>query len=168
MPGLAEKRPSVLVGTSRASIYAGPEFTYATGDVILVQPHGSDAGRWFEGHVHVVRKEEVGLCFHGSFRSNPSTRYTVRFKLNRIPLRRQHQALDAAFHPGRLLFPTNADVQGPRASRSAVEPHIYNRLIVGNDAQLQAVASIANQRPRAAPFVIFGPYVYLPAYMRPC
>ena len=137
------------------------------GDIILVQPHDSQRGHWFEGHVHVVRKEEVGLRFHGSFRGNPGTRYALRFKLNRIPLRRQHQALDEAFYPGRLLFPVDADLQGPRASRSAVQPHIYNRLIVGNDAQLQAVASIADQRPGAAPFVIFGPCVHLlTAYMQ--
>lgn len=104
-----------------------------------------------------MRKEEVGLCFHGSFRWNPTARYTVRFKLNRIPLRRQHQALDAAFHPGRLLFPTDADLQDSRPSPATIQPHIYNRLIVGNEAQLQAVASIAHQRPGAAPFVIFGP-----------
>ncbi|KAH9932178.1 P-loop containing nucleoside triphosphate hydrolase protein [Fomitopsis serialis] len=142
VPGLAEKRPSVLVG-----------------DIILVQLQGSDQGRWFEGHVHVVRRDEVGLCFHISFRQRSTTDlYTVRFKLNRIPLRRQHQALDAAFHPERLLFPTTqTSMPVTRPSSSTVKPHIYNKLIVGNEAQLQAVASIANQKPGSAPFVIFGP-----------
>ncbi|KZT68330.1 RNA helicase [Daedalea quercina L-15889] len=141
VPGLAEKRPSVLVG-----------------DIILVQPHGSDTGRWFEGHVHVVRRDEVGLCFHVSFRQrSASDLYTVRFKLNRIPLRRQHQALDAAFHPDRLLFPSQVDVQGARPSKSAIQAYVCNKLIVGNEAQLQAVASIASQRAGAPPFVIFGP-----------
>ncbi|KAH9835366.1 P-loop containing nucleoside triphosphate hydrolase protein [Rhodofomes roseus] len=141
VPGLAENRPSVLVG-----------------DIILVQPSGSAPGRWFEGHVHFVRRDEVGLCFHTSFRQQSAgDLYTVRFKLNRIPLRRQHQALDAAFHPDRLLFPTQTIIQGTRPSRSTVQPHIYNRLIAGNEAQLQAVASIASLRPGSAPFVIFGP-----------
>ena len=74
----------------------------------------------------------------------------MRFKLNRIPLRRQHQAMDTVFYPERLLFPTDGDIKGPPPSRFTIQPHIYNKLINGNDAQLQAVASIANQRPGAA------------------
>ncbi|KAJ7931318.1 hypothetical protein B0H13DRAFT_1858158 [Mycena leptocephala] len=78
VPGLAEKRPSVLV---------------YPGDRILVQKHGSAQGHWFEGGVHVVRKEEVGLKFNAAFRATSlADRFNVRFKLNRYPLRRQHLA----------------------------------------------------------------------------
>ncbi|KIJ63043.1 hypothetical protein HYDPIDRAFT_41313, partial [Hydnomerulius pinastri MD-312] len=59
VPGLAEKRPSVLVG-----------------DRILVHKHGAPEGQWFEGYVHFV-----------------------------FNLERQHQALDTAFSPERILFP---------------------------------------------------------------
>ncbi|OBZ77616.1 putative helicase MOV-10 [Grifola frondosa] len=140
VPGLAENRPSVLVG-----------------DTILVQRSGSQNGEWFEGHVHVVRKEEVGLCFHASFRTafNPDRVYSVRFKLNRFPLRRQHQALDTVFHPDRILFPLLDHVdEGPFVALKYV---LRNRLVATNPAQLQAVTSIVRQKPGAAPFVVFGP-----------
>jgi helicase MOV-10 len=34
---------------------------------MLVQEQGVTTGRWFEGHVHIVRETEVALRFHGSF-----------------------------------------------------------------------------------------------------
>ncbi|KAL4247242.1 DNA2/NAM7 helicase family protein [Abortiporus biennis] len=142
VPGLAEKRPSVLVG-----------------DSILVQPVGSPSGRWFEGHVHVVRQKEVGLKFHASF--NVAARYRIRFRLNRYPLRRQHQALDIALHSDRILFPSSNHVRYPVAPVANLNTHItasiHNRLIASNPAQLQAVTSIVKLPPGSLPFVIFGP-----------
>ncbi|KAF8805634.1 hypothetical protein BYT27DRAFT_7296293 [Phlegmacium glaucopus] len=44
VPGLVEKRPSVLIG-----------------DCILVQEQGAMGGRWFEGHVHVLHQTESGF-----------------------------------------------------------------------------------------------------------
>ncbi|KAG8981815.1 hypothetical protein FRB90_006969 [Tulasnella sp. 427] len=49
VPGLAEKRPSVLIGDS----------------VHLCLQRNSQ--RWFEGRVHVVQEREVGLRFHKRF-----------------------------------------------------------------------------------------------------
>ncbi|KAF8869388.1 P-loop containing nucleoside triphosphate hydrolase protein [Infundibulicybe gibba] len=138
VPGLAEKRPSVLVG-----------------DRILVQAVGATTNRWFEGHAHVVRKEEVGLRFHSSFAGwSPQQKYTVHFKLNRIPMQRQHQALDTAFTQDRVLFPAQHHV--PRVIRT-LPPRVYNPLIAANPPQIRAVKSIVNQPPGSAPFVIFGP-----------
>ncbi|PCH44785.1 RNA helicase [Wolfiporia cocos MD-104 SS10] len=141
VPGLAEKRPSVLVG-----------------DRIFVQRSGENNGRWYEGHVHVVRKVEVGLCFHDSFSTefNANRGYDVRFKLNRIPLRRQHQALGTVFDPDRILFPQEQHfIDGVLPIR--VLNAIYNKVIIGNPPQMQAIASIVQQQPGSPPFVIFGP-----------
>ncbi|EAU82805.2 RNA helicase [Coprinopsis cinerea okayama7 len=83
IPGLAEKRPSVLVG-----------------DKLLVQPASGNSKQWWEGYVYVVRQNEVGMKFHSSFPADrkgngkTDTTYNVRFKLNRTVLRRQHQMLD--------------------------------------------------------------------------
>ncbi|KAH9943568.1 P-loop containing nucleoside triphosphate hydrolase protein [Amylocystis lapponica] len=142
VPGLAEKRPSVLIG-----------------DRIHLQPHGSKDRKWFEGYVHVVRKEEIGLRLHMSYREHqPNKLYNVRFTLNRTPLRRQHQALDSAFHPDRLLFPLPGHVATRKIPSSAdIKSHIYNKLITTNPAQIQAVASIVDQKPGTAPFIVFGP-----------
>ncbi|KAG2058194.1 P-loop containing nucleoside triphosphate hydrolase protein [Suillus hirtellus] len=141
VPGLAEKRPSVL-----------------TGDRILVQKHGAVEGHWYEGHVHFVQKEDVGLRFDKSFRGwSQQQRYTVRFKLNRIPMRRQHQALDTAFASDKFLFPRKAHILplAPRPGIGPIKP--FNALIATNPPQLQAVTSILLQQPGSAPFAIFGP-----------
>ncbi|KAK7676351.1 hypothetical protein QCA50_020692 [Cerrena zonata] len=142
VPGLAENRPSVIVG-----------------DRILVKRHGWAKGYWFEGHVHFVHLREVGLMFDGSFPGHTNNmRYHVRFKLNRLPLRRQHEALSNAFAPSRLLFPKQRDIVPSKPGVTAeLRDWIYNPLIAGNPEQLQAVASIVQLPAGHAPFIVFGP-----------
>ncbi|KAG5351366.1 hypothetical protein C0989_006827 [Termitomyces sp. Mn162] len=142
VPGLAEKRPSILVG-----------------DRILVQAKGSTQGHWFEGGVHAVRKEEVNLGFNRSFRGwSRNQLYNVRFKLNRYPVRRQHQALDSAFSEERVLFPQRKHLLISTHSRQTdVQLRPVNPLIGTNAAQFQAVISIVKQPPGSLPFIIFGP-----------
>jgi len=124
-----------------------------------VQEQGATDGRWFEGHVHVLRQTEVGLQFHRLFRAyDPGRRFHVRFKLNRIPVRRQHQAMDAVFTEDRVLFPLTTHLPGgkhPFSSDAALK--VFNPLISSNAPQLQAVVSVVAQRPGSQPFVVFGP-----------
>lgn len=143
IPGLAEKRPSVLVG-----------------DRMLVQRQDAPSGQWFEGHVHVVRQSEVGLCFHSSFSAwSPSQKYNVRFKLNRIVLRRQHQALDSAFEEDRIFFPLQKHLSHTTSLGASQNPGLayYNPLIGSNERQSLAVKSIASLPAGSAPFIVFGP-----------
>ncbi|KAJ8087594.1 hypothetical protein PM082_006427 [Marasmius tenuissimus] len=139
VPGLAEKRPSVLVG-----------------DKILVQPHGSPEGRWYEGGVHSVRMEEVGMKFHRNFVAKPTDRFSVRFKLNRISLRRQHKALDSTFVEERVLFPEPEHLSLNTAPQG-LPRQTFNTAIATNPNQLQAVTSIVHAPAGSPPFVIFGP-----------
>lgn len=128
------------------------------GDRILVRRPNSPTGHWFEGGVHFVRKEEVGLKFHRSFIASSSDRFHVRFKLNRLPMRRQHQALDTAFSQDRVLFPTK--LHRPKTIPRPNPPSTikwYNPLVAGNLPQKQAVLSIVFREPGSMPFVIFGP-----------
>ncbi|KAF9057242.1 P-loop containing nucleoside triphosphate hydrolase protein [Panaeolus papilionaceus] len=143
VPGLAEKRPSVLIG-----------------DRILVQERGSRSGKWYEGHVHVVRQAEVGLCFHLDFSThyNPQKRFHVRFKLNRIPAQRQHQALEAPYTPPRVFFPSKTDLNHLVSGRQTDRPiKLFNRLIETNERQLKAVTGVLAMQPGSMPFIIFGP-----------
>ncbi|KAF6757614.1 RNA helicase [Ephemerocybe angulata] len=143
IPGLAEKRPSVLVG-----------------DRMLVQRQDAPSGQWLEGHVHVVRQSEVGLCFHSSFSAwSLSQKYNVRFKLNRIVLRRQHQALDSAFEEDRIFFPLQKHLSHTTSLGASQNPGLayYNPLIGSNERQSLAVKSIANLPEGSAPFIVFGP-----------
>ncbi|KAF9226240.1 P-loop containing nucleoside triphosphate hydrolase protein [Gyrodon lividus] len=140
VPGLAERRPRILVG-----------------DRILVHKHGAPKGQWYEGCVHVVRKVDVGLRFHNSFKGwTPDQRYHIRFKLNRIPVQRQHQALDTAFSPERIFFPTRAHIKAvDRDGYVGIQP--CNPLITNNQAQLLAVTSILRLPRGSPPFVLYGP-----------
>lgn len=128
------------------------------GDAILVQERGG-GGRWFEGHVHIVRETEVALRFHESFRVYaPRRLFHVRFRLNRISIQRQHQAVDAVFAEDRILFPVVRHFPSggiPSTSRPSLK--LYNTLISSNEPQLQAVVSVVGQPPGSLPFVIFGP-----------
>ncbi|KAF8522660.1 P-loop containing nucleoside triphosphate hydrolase protein [Gautieria morchelliformis] len=143
VPGLAEKRPSVIVG-----------------DRILVQRQGSkSSGRWFEGFVHRVRLNDVDLKFHSSFHSYSGQKYNVRFKVGRLPLRRMHQALGTAFTSDRVLFPGEAHIMSRVVTTDAEMMRIrcVNRSIESNPPQLQAVASILHMPRGSVPFVVFGP-----------
>ena len=127
---------------------------------MLVQERGATtAGRWFEGHVHKVRETEVALRFHESFRVYaPGHLFHVHFKLNRIPVQRQHQAMDAVFTEDRVLFPVGRHLprSGPSSAfKSALK--MYNTSITSNERQLLAVTSVLAQPPGSLPFVIFGP-----------
>ncbi|TBU29420.1 P-loop containing nucleoside triphosphate hydrolase protein [Dichomitus squalens] len=141
VPGLAEKRPSVMIG-----------------DAINVQAANGADERTYKGFVHDVYMETVRVSFHESFKAE-GRRYNVSFQLNRIPLRRQHQALDAsAPDPQRLLFPLPGQQGLGRALGQDEQPvTFFNPLIAANPAQTLAVKSILQLRPGAAPFVVFGP-----------
>ena len=117
------------------------------------------AGRWFEGHVHIVRETDVALRFHGSFKVYaPGRQFHIRFRLNRISVQRQHHAMNSVFTEDRVLFPLVKHLPSgglPSVYKSILK--VYNTLISSNEPQLQAVASVVAQRPGSLPFVIFGP-----------
>lgn len=144
--GLAENRPSVLVG-----------------DFILVS-RSEDAGTlntrtWYEGRVHQVHQNHVSLHFSNDFNTYKGTKFDVRFVLNRLPYRRMHQALTNKFAPSRLLFPGPSHIQGlTRVGRRKVDEinPIY-RPLGEDEEQKETVAAILNMKPGNVPFVVFGP-----------
>lgn len=140
VPGLAEKRPSVLIG-----------------DEILVQPAGTtQGGKWFSGFVHTIERDEVGLRFGRGFQAvNPHERFYVRFRYNRIVSRRQHRAVEATPPVPRLQFPLLAHVKRQTGLGGAIAT--YNPDIETNPAQKRAVSSIVRLPPGSPPFVVFGP-----------
>ncbi|KZS97367.1 P-loop containing nucleoside triphosphate hydrolase protein [Sistotremastrum niveocremeum HHB9708] len=143
VPGLAEKRPSVIVG-----------------DSILVQASSSSgSGKWFEGRVHRIRQLAVEMKFDSSFFALSGEKFSVRFELSRHPLRRMHQALSSAFKQPRILFPLDEHLKTINAPKSSFqsELRIVNRNIASNEHQLLAVAAIVKQPPGSVPFIVFGP-----------
>ncbi|KAH6887860.1 RNA helicase [Coprinopsis sp. MPI-PUGE-AT-0042] len=146
VPGLAENRPSVLVG-----------------DFILVSETNAsilpESRKWHEGRVHAVRMNDVNLRFGEGFSTYRGNKFDVKFVLNRLPFRRMHHALINSFKPSRLLFPSPVDIAGVRrvsaAQTSSISP--YYRDLKGDPEQLETVAAILNQKPGSVPFVVFGP-----------
>ena len=140
VPGLAENRPSVLIG-----------------DEILVQPVDAvQGGKWYSGFVHMIERDEVGLRFGRGFRApNPDDRFYIRFQYNRIISRREHQAIKANPPVHRLQFPLLTHVKLPIPLQGEIVS--YNQNIETNPAQKQAVSSIVRLPPGSPPFIVFGP-----------
>jgi helicase MOV-10 len=132
--------------------------TLRAGDRILLQKRDAPRGHWYEGAVHVVRRDEVGLRFNTSFGGwSDKQQYNVHFKLNRYPLRRQHQALSVPVSPERLLFPNKSHLRGPNNGAPNVRLRFFNTLLEKNLPQVQAVTSVVRLKPGAVPFAVFGP-----------
>ncbi|XP_071540625.1 uncharacterized protein armi isoform X2 [Panulirus ornatus] len=100
VPGLAEKRPSLMIGDT----------------VIASSPSGL-CDVEFEGYIHEVHNTQILLKFHPTFHDEYCGEdYAVRFNFNRTPLRRCHFALDFSmkqFGPD-VLFPLNMKMQLPQ------------------------------------------------------
>ncbi|KIO21468.1 hypothetical protein M407DRAFT_44382, partial [Tulasnella calospora MUT 4182] len=141
VPGLAEKRPSVLVGDSvHVRLKRNPN-------------------QWFEGRVHAVRERDVGLRFHERFTYIKDELCDVRFTIPRIPLRRMHLAVNSEFSPDKVLFPDESHIRGLRRPFLAETMRIdtFNPLVASNPLQLEAVTAIVNRPAGVVPFVIWGP-----------
>ncbi|KAJ3553464.1 hypothetical protein NP233_g12636 [Leucocoprinus birnbaumii] len=144
--GLAEGRPSVLVG-----------------DFILVSRTGEGEDgterNWYEGRVHKVFLDRVSLRFGDKFNVYRGTRFDVQFVFNRISYRRMYHILKNSFDPKRLLFPGPEHLNGmglPTVSQRE-KLVICNRQLEGDDEQLGAIAAILHMPPGSVPFIVFGP-----------
>ena len=87
--------------------------------------------------------------------------FMLRFRLNRITLRREYHALTNSFSPQRrLLFPSVSDIKPitRRLSRTEIRNlKLANENIRDDDQQLQTVVSILQQPKGTVPFIIYGP-----------
>ncbi|XP_069180578.1 uncharacterized protein [Procambarus clarkii] len=100
VPGLAEKRPSLMIGDT----------------VIASSPCDSDELE-YEGYIHEVLHTQVLLKFHPTFHSDyRGEDYAVRFNFSRTPLRRCHFALEFAMKQlgPNILFPSKLQLQPPQ------------------------------------------------------
>lgn len=142
--GLAEGRPSVLVG-----------------DFILVRQTQATDKTWFQGRVHQVFENYVSLRFDDTFSTYRGNSFDIRFVLNRLSFRRMHAAITNTNNPTRLLFPGLEHVRNMQRVTHALMNDIVpiNRQIGEDPEQLECVAAIVNLPPGSPPFVVFGPCV---------
>ncbi|XP_071133478.1 RNA helicase Mov10l1-like [Mytilus edulis] len=157
VPGLAEGRPSVLIGDR----------------VILTDPGDPDGPR-YEGCVHELLKDEVLMKFNKTFQDYYTGKdYDVMFTFNRAPVRRCHQSAEFAVQLGEnVLFPTvllpkmsqlrslsqSATVTPLHTSPSKSQQkriNYYNKSL--NVRQRAAVTRILEGQCRPMPYILFGP-----------
>ncbi|BGP41754.1 Helicase MOV-10 [Rhodotorula kratochvilovae] len=142
VPGLAEKRPSVL-----------------RGDAIRVRPSGGN-GVWHEGRAVEIRLLEVGLRFSHRFTPSPSARFDVQFVPPPTTTRRQLTALSHADLPSALLFPSQDPADYPPRRplyELAAQRDFFDPALEVNPEQRDAVLSIVHGSSGAYPFILFGP-----------
>jgi len=103
---------------------------------------------------------KISLRLPTEFNLYMGAQFILRFRLNRITLRRQFHALATlSTTPHRLLFPSAADLKPMRRlSRNDVASlDLVNERIRDDNQQLQTVVSILQQPKGTVPFIIFGP-----------
>lgn len=136
VPGLAERRPSVLIG-----------------DQVHLNPVNDDSIT-FVGIVHRIENLYVHLSLPRRF--DPLKLYDVKFVGSKTIFRRMHQALDLTKLPshGRIMYPSLEHVK-PVPPLQLVDP--FDERLRRNDHQWRAVSSIVSLPAESPPFVIFGP-----------
>ena len=144
MQGLDEGRPSLIIG-----------------DVILVQHSSDTTGTWFEGVVHEITGISIFVKFNKKFTALKGHKVNVRFKLNRVPDRRMHQAVTSTITRPEVLFPTTNMIRDLRRPTPAEIDSlgVVDRNLSQNPEQLETIAAIATRPLGSVPFVVFGPCV---------
>ncbi|CAE6369801.1 unnamed protein product [Rhizoctonia solani] len=143
VPGLSEKRPSVIVG-----------------DKIKIHPHSEPDKVWYMGLVCEIETTTVLVAFNRRFPHTPGALYDIQFVLNPVPFKRMIQALNMTPKRPEVLFPQVEDVT--RSSISAqnledAEIELYNHIIGSNEEQYNAITKVIRLPPGSPPFIVFGP-----------
>lgn len=135
--GLAERRPSLLVG-----------------DEIVAQAENSD--RPFQGYIARIELTRVHVKFANSFASTWSNTqlYDIEFRINRTGLRRMHTAVETA--PQWMIdCDVNKRPVPVRTQLPQIQP--FNPNILKNAQQYLAVQQIVANTANHLPFLVFGP-----------
>ncbi|XP_047476876.1 putative helicase mov-10-B.1 [Penaeus chinensis] len=138
VPGLAEKRPSVLRGDN----------VYITDDSVA---------RGYVGCVHQVNEKSIYIALSSEFMHDfiDGKKVDVAFSFSRHCLKLCHRALALAeeFRMMHFIF--------PKPSRILVNPVqdilLFNRKLEENREQLEAVRNIISGASKPAPYIVFGP-----------
>ncbi|XP_022761080.1 probable RNA helicase SDE3 [Durio zibethinus] len=140
VPGLAERRPSLVHGDH---IFAK-----------LACEDASETARVYQGFVHRVEADEVYLKFATEFHMFhiDENLYNVQFTYNRINMRRQYQAIDAAERLElNLLFPS----ESPKKRLIKTTPLVPISCTL-NEEQMCSIEMILGCKG-GPPYVIYGP-----------
>lgn len=142
VPGLAEKRPSVL-----------------RGDKVYVKPlnrEGILERSSYQGYVHHVEQKRIGLGFSTQLAHQHLAKksYYARFDFNRLALKLLHrssQAILSRTDSREITFPVRAGISSIKKPLK-----LYNRIIEQNVEQKNAVEMITSGETSTV-YIIFGP-----------
>ncbi|XP_038206688.1 putative helicase mov-10-B.1 [Zerene cesonia] len=140
VPGLAEKRPSLL-----------------RGDRVYIRPR-HEVSYVFESTIKEIEDSTVlltGLDDRFMQYYDPEGTYDVRFLMSRVPVERMHDAINKVFETKqeKRVFPE------PVKKRIPLKPigQFFNPLIYRNAEQRSAVEHIVAGTSGLAPYIVFGP-----------
>ncbi|KAJ6650187.1 putative RNA helicase armi, partial [Pseudolycoriella hygida] len=153
---IAETRPSLVIGD------------YVIASKLFVSQHQRGKEEANQGFIHDVKGDRILLKFSDAFHCKYNSEdYDIKFFFSRMPLRKQHHALELVYRKlPFVLFPSKImmnekqmDVEldsdsGEMRSGSSVIPW-FNPLL--NIIQKEAVVNILQGVARPMPYVIFGP-----------
>ncbi|KAK5650663.1 hypothetical protein RI129_001692 [Pyrocoelia pectoralis] len=146
VPGLAEKRPSLIKG-----------------DVVKMRLHGEETG--YKGIIKTVNN--LTIWIQGVNREiiefisdHPYTEIDVSFQLGRLPYERMHGGVDRCVASGMVdyLFPENILHKANVPSIHHLN-EFFNWSISTNPEQRHAVENIVFRRYNNGPYIVFGPPV---------
>ncbi|KAF9677617.1 hypothetical protein SADUNF_Sadunf08G0126300 [Salix dunnii] len=138
VPGLAERRPSLLQGD----------------DIFVKLADADDTATPFQGYIYRVEADEVYLKFNNEFHlcHNDGHLYNVHFKYNRVNMRRLYQAVDASKDlEMEMLFPSETF-----ASRLIETSTLVPISCSLNEEQICSVEMILGCKG-GPPYMIYGP-----------
>ncbi|XP_030634044.1 putative helicase mov-10-B.1 [Chanos chanos] len=142
VPGVAEKRPSVLRGD------------YLT---VFLSKDKTEPITVYKGYVHQVELDRVKLSFSKKLlqRFISNMKFDVEFSFNRFPLKLQHRAVEliGQHRLGAVLFPSDHGVR----DTSLPQLRMCNRDLETNPEQSAAVQHIVSGLSKPAPYLVFGP-----------
>ncbi|XP_039754327.1 probable RNA helicase armi [Pararge aegeria] len=142
IPGLAEKRPSLIIG-----------------DKVLVTDTWSSDSPPFEGYIHAVRGNFILMKFNSLFHeSYGGSDVSIQFHTSRSNYKRMHHSINLALSclGPEILFPSHLIIkpqQIPDENLNKIE--WYNESL--NKIQKNAVISILKGECRPMPYIVFGP-----------
>ncbi|XP_060805103.1 uncharacterized protein LOC106136235 [Amyelois transitella] len=139
IPGLAEKRPSLL-----------------RGDRVILCPVDNTKVN-FESYIKNLEDTRVQLdgfadSFHEHF--GPEVEFNVRFLMSRVPVERMHEAL-TKLHSSKQICRVFPEPNSKPKLKNI--DSFYNRLIQNNAEQRSAVQHIVSGTSGKAPYIVFGP-----------
>lgn len=139
VPGLAENRPSLLIG-----------------DRVTASDPVEKSCPVYEGYIHEIHKDRIMLKFNELFHNKYNGEsYDVEFHFNRVPMRRCHQAVEEALKiPENVIFPTKIVCKHPQVH--LIETNALVPVINSPVKELDKKELIDDNKQKNATFISSG------------